>query len=173
MRRILMVAPLALALVMIGGVFLPRSWFYPQHRPTSLGRLTNRFMSWWACLGRTLPGIVTLEVKGRRTGRLCSTVLVVAEHNGQRYLVSMLGERSEWVRNVRAAHGAAVLRHGAREHVRLEEVPASQRAPILKAYLHRADRARWHFAVGHGASPEEFERIAAGYPVFRIVSAAG
>jgi hypothetical protein len=42
----------------------------------------------------------------------------------------MLGEDAEWVRNVRAS-GRAVLRRGKREAVRLEELPAEQRAPIL------------------------------------------
>ena len=32
--------------------------------------------------------------------------------NGERYLVSMLGNDAAWVRNLRAADGSAVLRHG-------------------------------------------------------------
>ena len=120
-------------------------------------------------MGRTGPDTVTLEVRGRRTGRLCSTALVVGEYGGQRYLVSMLGERSEWVRNVRAAGGEAVLRHGSRERVRLEEVPTEERAPILHAYLQRAVGARSHIPVQHDAPAEEFARVAAEYPVFRIL----
>jgi hypothetical protein len=34
---------------------------------------------------------VTLEVPGRRTGRLVSFPVVVADYQGGRYLVSMLG----------------------------------------------------------------------------------
>jgi len=37
-----------------------------------------------------------LEVKGRRTGRPHTLAVVVAGHQGQQYLVSMLGE-CEWV----------------------------------------------------------------------------
>ena len=51
------------------------------------------------------------------------------------YLVAMLGERANWVRNVRAAGGRAVLRHGKKEAVRLEEVPVDQRPAILRRYL--------------------------------------
>ena len=40
--------------------------------------------------------------------------------DGERYLVSMLGERVNWVANVRANDHSATLRHGAVETVRLE-----------------------------------------------------
>jgi len=80
----------------------------------------------------------TLEVTGRKSGRTISLPVVMAVVDGQRYLVSMLGEDVNWVQNVRAAGGRAVLRSGGREEVQLEEVPADQRAPILRAYLQRA-----------------------------------
>ena len=54
----------------------------------------------------------------------------------------MLGERSPWVHNVRAAGGRAVIRHGRRHEVRLIEVPPDERAPVIKAYLERAVGAR-------------------------------
>jgi len=53
----------------------------------------------------------------------------MADVAGERYLVSMLGEDVAWVRNARAAGGNVVLRHGASEEVRLEEIPAERRAP--------------------------------------------
>jgi hypothetical protein len=64
----------------------------------------------------------TLEVQGRRTGRLISFPVVVADYQDERYLVAMLGERVNWVANVRAAGGKAVLRHGGREAIHLEEI---------------------------------------------------
>ena len=95
--------------------------------------------------------------------------LVVAEVNGERYLVSMLGEGVNWVRNVRAAGGEAVLRHGHREEVRLEGVAPERRAPVLKAYLGRAPNARTHVPIDKDAPLEEFERAAPQFPVFRVV----
>jgi hypothetical protein len=94
----------------------------------------------------------------------------MAVMDGQRYLVSMLGEDVAWVRNVRAAGGRAVLRHGRRESVRLEEIPAGERAPVLKAYLQRAPGARPHVAVDKDAPLSEFERIATTFPVFRVLA---
>jgi hypothetical protein len=71
-------------------------------------------------------GLATLEVTGRRSGHTVSLPVVVAVVAGQRYLVSMLGEGVQWVKNVRAAGGKAVLHSGSREEVYLEEVPVDQ-----------------------------------------------
>jgi deazaflavin-dependent oxidoreductase (nitroreductase family) len=114
--------------------------------------------------------VATLEVRGRKSGRVFSLPVVLAIVDGQRYLVSMLGEKVAWVQNVRAAGGKAVLRHGRREEIRLEEIPAAQRAPILKAYLKRALGARPHVRVDKEAPLSEFEKIAAAIPVFRVLS---
>ena len=59
-------------------------------------------------LGLSADYVVTLEVPGRRTGVVRSTSLVQVGIDGQRYLVALSGE-SEWVRNVHAAQGRAVL----------------------------------------------------------------
>ena len=82
----------------------------------------------------------------------------------------MLGENVAWVRNVRAAGGRAVLRRGSREEIRLEEVPTDRRAPVLKAYLQRAMGARPHVPVDKDAPLSEFEKIAAAFPVFRVLA---
>ncbi len=80
----------------------------------------------------------------------------------------MLGENTNWVRNVRAANGKAMLRHGISEQILLQEVEARQRAPILKAFLRHAPGARPHIPVSKDAPVSAFEEIAAKYPVFRI-----
>ena len=70
------------------------------------------------------------------------------------------------MRNVRAAGGRAMLRHGRREIVRLEEIDPGARAPILRRYLALAPGARAHVPVDRRAPLGEFDRIAAGYPTF-------
>ena len=75
------------------------------------------------------------------------------------------------VRNLRAAGGQAVLRHGRTERVRLEEVAVEQRGRVLKAYLQRAPGARPHVPIDKDAPLEEFETIAAQIPVFRVLAA--
>jgi hypothetical protein len=95
--------------------------------------------------------------------------MVMAVVGGERYLVSMLGNEVSWVRNMRAAGGNVTLRHGRREEVRLEEVAADRRAPVLKAYLKRAPGARPHIPIDKDAPLSEFEQVSSRYPVFRVV----
>jgi deazaflavin-dependent oxidoreductase (nitroreductase family) len=145
-------------------------WMYRGGRPNRFARILNRASAIVFAWGIAPDYLVTLEVTGHRSGRRISFPLVMVKVDGLRYLVSMLGENAAWLRNIRAADGKAVLRHGRREEVRLEEIPAGQRAPILKAYLQRAPGARPHVVVDRDAPLLEFERIAATIPVFRVLA---
>ena len=142
--------------------------FYRDGRPNLAGRAVGRVYAVACGLGLGPAWAVALETTGHRTGRTSSIPLVIGEHGGERYLVSMLGERSPWVHNVRAAGGRVVIRHGRRQAVRLVEVEPEARAPVIKAYLDRAVGARPHIPVDHSAPVEAFEPIATAYPVFRI-----
>jgi deazaflavin-dependent oxidoreductase (nitroreductase family) len=143
-------------------------WLYRGGRPNFFARLQNRASAIAFAAGIWPKRVAALEVRGRRSGRVISFPVVIADYENERYLVSMLGEEANWVRNVRAAGGDAVLRHGRREAVCLEEVPAEARSMILRRYLERAPGARPHIPIDRHAPPEEFERIAPGIPVFRI-----
>lgn len=148
-------------------------WMYRGKRPNRLARVLNGAWARLAALGIAPERMSTLDVEGRRTHRTVSFPVVVADHQGERYLVSMLGDRTNWVRNVRAAGGDAVLRHRHFEQVRLEEVAVDARAPILKRYLECAPGARAHIPVDKDAGLADFERVASAYPVFRIVASTG
>ena len=80
----------------------------------------------------------------------------------------MLGPKTNWVRNVKAAGGHAILRRRGREAVMLEEIPVELRAPVLRRYLAVAPGARPHMPVDRRAPLSEFEALADRYPVFRI-----
>ena len=125
--------------------------FYRGWRPTRMGRFVNRLAKWLTALGLSGTVMGVLEVRGRGSERPRSTPVVVATVEGQRYLVSMLGPGSDWVKNVEAAKGAAVLRQGRRRAVRLVGVPPAERAPILSAYVRVATSGRHHFPVAVGA----------------------
>jgi deazaflavin-dependent oxidoreductase (nitroreductase family) len=148
-------------------------WFYRGGRPNRLASAMNRVQAILSSAGLGPSRMVALEVRGRRSGRLRSFPMVLAEHDGERYLVAMLGEDTNWVANVRAAGGRAVLRHGRRETVRLEEVEPGSRAPVLRSYLRVAPGARPHIPVDRRAPLADFERISDRYPVFRIRADAG
>jgi len=90
-------------------------WLYRGKRPNRLARLINGASARLAAAGIGPAQLVMLEVTGRRTGKTISFPVVIADYQGERYLVSMLGDETNWVRNVRAANGRAVQRRG---HVR-------------------------------------------------------
>jgi hypothetical protein len=109
--------------------------FYRNWRPTRLGRWVNRLSGWWSGLGLPPRFQAVLEVRVRTSGRRRSNPVVNVTVEGNRYLVSMLGPESGWVKNVEAAHGDAVIRQGRRRHVQLVAVPPEQRAPLLREYV--------------------------------------
>src|SRR5215475_257980 len=133
--------------------------------------LARRYARFWAAVqgaGLLPRRWVTLEVAGRRTGRTTRFPLGMADWQGHWYLVSMLGNDCNWVRNVRAAGGRVVLRHGAARTCQLVEVPAAERAPILKRYVAKVPGGRPHIPVDRHAPVSEFAAIAARYPAFRV-----
>jgi len=145
-----------------------KRWMYRGGRPNRLTKIINKGWAFIHSLGIFPNYLVTLEVVGRQSGKTISFPLAMTVMNGERYLVSMLGEETNWVRNVRAAEGKARLRHGMREQVLLEEVDVNQRAPILKAFLGHAPGARPHIPVSKDAPISEFEKITSQYPVFQV-----
>ena len=145
-----------------------KRWMYRGGRPNKLTKIINRGWAWIHSLGIFPNYLVTLEVVGRQSGKTISFPLAMTVMNGERYLVSMLGEETNWVRNVRAAKGKARLRHEMSEQVLLEEIDVRQRAPILKKFLGHAPGARPHIPVSKDAPLSEFEKIASKYPVFKV-----
>jgi polyisoprenoid-binding protein YceI len=131
----------------------------------------RRFSRLWATvfgLGLLPRRWVTLEVPGRRSGRLTRFPLGMADLSGQWYLVPMLGERCNWVQNVRAADGRVALRRRRPVACHLTEVPVAERAPVIRRYLQKVPGARPHIPVGRHAPMADFEAIAPCYPVFRV-----
>ncbi|TKG72800.1 nitroreductase/quinone reductase family protein [Prauserella endophytica] len=145
-----------------------KQWLYRGGRPNGVARVLDRGTAAVYARGVAPDYLVTLEVPGRRSGRTVSVPLVMVVVDGERHLVSMLGERANWVRNARAAGGEVTIRHGRREKVCLREVPPERRAAILREYLRRAPNARAHVPVDKDAPLAEFERLAPDLPVFRV-----
>jgi F420H(2)-dependent quinone reductase len=145
-----------------------KRWLYRGGRPNLLAKIINKGWAAIHALGLFPNSMVTLEVVGRASGNSVRFPLAMTIVNGERYLVSMLGENTNWVKNVRAAGGNAVLRHGKSEAVRLVEVDSDLRAPILRAFLQIALGARLHIAVRKDAPMAEFEAVASSYPVFKV-----
>jgi len=127
----------------------------------------------FTALGLT-RGTVTLEVVGRRSGKIIRLSVTQVRRGGKRYLVSLGGE-SQWVQNVRAASGEAVVVSGSRQAVELVEIPVGERAPVLFAYVNQrafthsgAQSARHFFGFETQPNLEDMARVAERYPVFEI-----
>ncbi len=132
----------------------------------------RRFARLWARvfgLGMAPKRWVTLEVTGRRSGRTVRFPLGMADWQGHWYLVPMLGGQCNWVRNVRAAGGQAVLRRRRAVPCRLVELPEDERPAILRRYLHQVPGARPHMPAGPHAPVADFQAIASQYPVFLVI----
>jgi deazaflavin-dependent oxidoreductase (nitroreductase family) len=145
-----------------------KRWMYRGDRPGRVAALLNRGWAMIAASGHGPRRMAKLEVAGRRTGHSLSFPVMVADLDGERYLVAMLGTHANWVANVRAAGGRAVLDDGEREAVQLEEVPEEKRPPILKRYLQIASGARAHIPIDPQAPLADFAAIAGRCPAFRI-----
>ncbi len=142
-------------------------WNYRGGRPGWWARINNRLVAITFAAGVGPDRAATLEVHGHKSGRTISFPVVVADYEGERYLVAMLGQKTNWVRNLRA-DGRAVLRHGQRENVSLVEDLSDMRAAILHRYLELAPGARPFFPIDRRAPLSDFERIVDQYPVFRV-----
>jgi hypothetical protein len=129
-------------------------------------------------LGLAPRDAVTLEVRGRTSGKPRRIPILRTRFRGEDYLVSLSGE-SQWVRNVRAADGRAVIRRRKARPVLLEELPTVDRPEIIAEYLRagrarsgaeaNAKQARYYFGLGPTPTIDDIRTIADYYPVFRVV----
>jgi deazaflavin-dependent oxidoreductase (nitroreductase family) len=137
-------------------------------------RFFNRVVARLTRMGISVWGSRVLGVVGRRSGEIRTTPVNLLTLDGTTYLVAARGH-TQWVRNLRAAHGVGELRLG--RHVDTftsVELTGTDTVEVLRAYLRR-----WKFEVGTffegvdgNSSDDEILAIAAGHPVFRVTLAA-
>lgn len=143
-------------------------YFYRDWRPTRLGRMWSHLYAWVSSQGVLPKTLVTLETIDTQSGNLNASILVMATHEGKHFLVSMLGEGSQWVKNVRASGGFARIKRGKTIEVMLVEIAPSERAPMIRAWAQIATSGRKHLPIAFDAPLPDFHGIAAEFPVFRI-----
>ncbi len=140
---------------------------YTGQRAGSSARALSHLWAWALALGIAPRRWVTLEVAGRKSGLPTRFPLGMADLDGRWYLVSMLGDNCNWVRNVRAAGGRAALRRRGSRPCLLVEIPVDRRGPIIRRYLEKVPGGRPHIDVGDG-SDAALEAIAPSHPVFEV-----
>jgi hypothetical protein len=87
----------------------------------------------------TLWDVHTLEVARRDANHPQRVPVIPLVHDGSLFVVSARGE-SDWVKNVRVAGIVRVGQKGNFETYATTEVPADERADIVKAYRKKAGR---------------------------------
>lgn len=85
----------------MAGTHVLDRWLYRGRRAHWLARRINGVTARVAASGRGPSQLHMLEVRGRHSGKLIQFPVVVADYEGGRYVVSMLGDDTNWVRNVR------------------------------------------------------------------------
>ena len=145
--------------------------------PAAWYRRTNGLGVLLTSAGLAPRDAVTLQVRGRTSGKARRVPILRTRHEGEDYLVALAGE-SQWVRNVRAAHGRAIIRRRGARSVHLQELAPAERPDIIAEYLRAgrrrsgpeasAQQARFYFGLDSDPSIEDIRAIAANYPVFRV-----
>jgi deazaflavin-dependent oxidoreductase (nitroreductase family) len=136
-------------------------WFTQHVFNATVGLITRLGLSVW--------GSRVLEVRGRKTGEPRRVPVNLLTFEGAQYLVAPRGE-TQWVRNLRAAGGGALLLGRRRQEFTAVELPDADKPALLRAYVKRwkAEVGVFFDGVGADSSAEEVERIAPRHPVFRI-----
>jgi hypothetical protein len=107
-----------------------------------------------------------LSVTGRRSGLIRSTPVSMATVDGERYIVAAYAE-AHWVKNAQSAGEGTLSRGRREEQVRLIEIPAEARGPVLRAFLTQV-RGGVRFFAERG--PDAVVAAADRYPVFHVVA---
>ena len=97
------------------------------HQSVIIRRLVNPLSVW-------LGSDTVLVVRGRRSGKQRFVPMDPPfEHEGQRYLISPLGD-THWARNLRAAGEAELRVEDRRERIRVIELQGAERDAIVSTY---------------------------------------
>jgi deazaflavin-dependent oxidoreductase (nitroreductase family) len=132
-----------------------------SYRPTFVGRLRDRTMTFMLTKGVGPPGICLLTVPGRKTGIPRTTPVAPLENDDGRWLVAPYGPDG-WARNARAAGKVTLHRGRTSESLAVTELRAVEAAPILRRYLAEHPRTVGaYFDVDKDASLEDFAAEAA------------
>ena len=153
-----------------------------QYRVGVFERINNAMISFLLHLGIKIWSFSLLMVRGRKSGKAIETPIAIFVQDQKRYLISPYGIVN-WVRNLRAAEGEAILTCGRRtEKTRAIELEPEAAAlvcrealrsgpPGIPAVIFRVYRSLLvlpYLNVTENSSLEEFEREVLTHPVFLL-----
>ena len=109
-----------------------------------------------------------LTTRGRMTGRLRTTPVILVVHDQQRWLVAAYGA-VPWVLNARAAGQVRLRRGRDRRDYTLRQLQAAQAGPILQRYIRIAPATRPYFQASKDSRVGDFIAEADRHPVFELI----
>jgi deazaflavin-dependent oxidoreductase (nitroreductase family) len=129
----------------------------------------NRGVEGLTKLGVSVWGSRTLAVRGRKSGEWRTTPVNLLTFDGKEYLVAPRGE-TEWVRNMRVAHGGELRLGKKAQPFSAVEVDDDAKVPLLRAYLKRwkMETGQFFDGVGADATDEELRAITPKHPAFEV-----
>lgn len=154
------------------------------YRVNTFMRINNTVMSSLLRLGIKMWSFSLLIVRGRKSGKPIATPIAIFVQDQKRYLIASYGVVN-WVRNLRAAGGEAMLTRGRHnEKICAIELSPEAAAPVFRAALrsgppgvpaaifrvYRALLVLSYLNVTENSSLEEFEREVLTHPVFLVQS---
>lgn len=140
-------------------------------RMTRAMRLGTALLKALLYAGMPMGPLTLLSVRGRRSGKIYTTPVALVQQGDERWLVAAFGEVN-WVRNLRAAGVAHLIRGHSTEPIRVVELDLTEAAPILQRFLHAYHLVPFippYFSATPRSPLVAFEREAGHHPVFRIV----
>lgn len=138
-------------------------------RPNVIERFFNQCIGALVRLGLGPRDMRVLEVRGRKSGKIYSLPVDLLSADGRLYLVAPRGY-TQWVRNVETQGQVTLRRGGQVAQYRLRALLASEKPPILKAYLERFRREVQRFFPVPADSPvEAFVPLSPRYPAFEVI----
>lgn len=141
--------------------------------PSRFEHWFNRLVAVLAKLGITFRDGYRLLVVGRKSGKTFAIAVTVPTIDGKKYLVAPRGE-TQWVRNARAAGQISLQKGSYLEVFQVQEIEGPEKLSVLAEYLQRYEKAvQRYFSLPAGSEAQQFVEIAAAYPVFLLVPAAG
>jgi deazaflavin-dependent oxidoreductase (nitroreductase family) len=138
------------------------------YKVSGVNRFFNRLLSFFIRLGVAPGQMYVMSVRGRKSGNVYSTPVLLLLRNNKRYVVSPYGEMN-WVKNARATGAVKLSRGRHDEMLGISELSSQEAAPILKQYLTEAPMPRPYFTAAVDAPVEDFQKEAPAHPVFELV----
>jgi deazaflavin-dependent oxidoreductase (nitroreductase family) len=137
--------------------------------PSAVERVFNRTYGFLVGLGIGKSYHYLLEVRGRKSGKIFSTPIILLKMNGKQFLVAPRG-RTQWVRNAEAAGEVTLKRGSSRQKFGLRELSGAEKLPVLKEYLDQfKGEVQPYFPLAAGSPAEAFRELEGSYPSFELV----